>query len=282
MRMFFLTILILFVLQVTSSVEASNRVFASCDTLINVEKEGMISFYLYANPGFIIEGDSTKIFAFVENAIPDMTFDWYPKDCVSKSDSSTVFAFPKETTNIYLTITSGSQSVTDSINVKVLSTPRGFSVNVIDNDVYLEWDKVETAEFYIVRRNDETIVNYIESTSFVDKDVAEGNYCYTVISVRYANISPEAERECVELLTLSEYNETEIDIYPNPTRKEINIQADQLKSVFLYNVFGQMILSESVECDNISVDLSELESSVYLLEVETEVETFTRKIYLIK
>ena len=266
MRMLFLTILSIFF-------NVSN---ALClDTLD-------MKLSLYANPGFIVEGDTTKIFSFVQGADSEVTYEWSPKECIAKADrdSSIVRAFPRETTTFVLTITCGSQSVTDSIKVKVLSTPREFTLDVVDNDVYLKWQSVETARLYRVRRNGETIVNFLQDTVFVDRDVADGSYCYAIISARDELISPETEKRCVDILDLAE-EKGEAEIYPNPTKGELNVKMQGLKSVVIYDMTGRMLLDETSEGE-VTVDLSGFDSGIYLLKMETDSDIFTRKINLIK
>ena len=264
--MLFLTILSIFL-------QTSN---ALCLDTLDVELS------LFANPGFIVEGDTTKIFAFVQGADSEVTYDWSPKECIAKvdRDSSIVRAFPRETTTFVLTITCGSQTITDSINVKVLSTPHGFTLDVVDNDVYLKWQSVETARLYRVRRNGETIVNFLQDTTYVDRDVADGSYCYTVISARDELISPETEKRCVDILALTE-EKCESEIYPNPTKGLLNVKMQGLKSIVIYDMTGRMLLDETLE-DEVTVDLSGFDSGIYLMKMETESGAFTRKINLIK
>ena len=241
-----------------------------------------ISLSLFANPKFIVERDSTKIFANVSNANSEVKYDWSPKEFLIQQDSSVVIAFPKKSTTFKLTVTCGSQYVTDSLRIDVLSAPEEFTATATGNDVCLQWDEVEIAELYRVRRNGETIVNYLDTTTFVDTDVPDGIYCYTVVAVKHALISPETEEICVEVVGLTEDEDSQIEIYPNPVTNKMNIKAQRIESITIYNVMGQSLLKQDVDSEDASIDLSEMDSGTYLLQIETGSGIVIRKINVIK
>jgi len=58
----------------------------------------------------------------------------------------------------------------------------------------------------------------------------------------------------------------EITLYPNPTTGIVNIEAEGLKNVVIYDVTGRMMMSVANES---TIDISNLEAGVYFFSVET-------------
>ena len=70
-----------------------------------------------------------------------------------------------------------------------------------------------------------------------------------------------------------------IKIYPNPVKGALLfIELQQPTTVECYNLTGQRILKTTVSPQNITVDISQLNSGVYLLQLQNEQGTLTRKI----
>lgn len=70
-----------------------------------------------------------------------------------------------------------------------------------------------------------------------------------------------------------------IKIYPNPVKGALLfIEVQQPTTVECYNLTGQRILKTTVSPQNITVDISQLNSGVYLLQLQIEQGTLTRKI----
>lgn len=59
----------------------------------------------------------------------------------------------------------------------------------------------------------------------------------------------------------------EINIFPNPTTGIVNIEAEGLNKVVVYDVIGRMMMSVAGES---TIDISNLEAGVYFFSVETE------------
>ncbi|MEN8203452.1 MAG: T9SS type A sorting domain-containing protein [Bacteroidota bacterium] len=76
----------------------------------------------------------------------------------------------------------------------------------------------------------------------------------------------------------------DITIFPNPTSNVVSVRFDtpprNFTSIAVYNINGQVVLSDQIEPGNqiYRVDVSELVGSVFILKVETDKESFTRKI----
>lgn len=87
-----------------------------------------------------------------------------------------------------------------------------------------------------------------------------------------SNIRGESLKE--ELLNAS------LNVYPNPTRSIININADAFIEngmISIYNINGQKMLTKGVENGTISLPLEGFQKGMYLLKVSNELETQTKK-----
>ncbi len=74
-----------------------------------------------------------------------------------------------------------------------------------------------------------------------------------------------------------------VAIYPNPTTKELNLSSNDnvIKSVAIYDILGKKIFYTEVDVHFLQVDVSEWQSAVYIVQVETEkgtvIERFVKK-----
>ncbi len=76
------------------------------------------------------------------------------------------------------------------------------------------------------------------------------------------------------ILSRDDYDLNAVKIYPNPTSSILNIEtAKQLKSITIYTVLGKVITKTTTS----SIDVSNLKSGMYLLEIEDEEGNLTSK-----
>ncbi len=73
------------------------------------------------------------------------------------------------------------------------------------------------------------------------------------------------------------------NVYPNPAKNNVNIKLSNVLSsekvdVLIKNISGQTISKHSFNADNISLDISDLSSGLYLLQINTETGTQTAKL----
>ncbi|MCK5855935.1 MAG: T9SS type A sorting domain-containing protein [Bacteroidales bacterium] len=74
-------------------------------------------------------------------------------------------------------------------------------------------------------------------------------------------------------------NEVSLNIYPNPTNKEINIQSsEQMKSVRIYNVAGSEVMNFTPLSDILNVNISDLSNGLYYMSINYGDKVVVRKI----
>ncbi len=73
-----------------------------------------------------------------------------------------------------------------------------------------------------------------------------------------------------------------IKLYPNPTKNRLNINAgtENIKSVLIYNLTGELILKTKVNKNKTSLNISNLANGVYLVKINTVNGTKTEKIII--
>ncbi|MFC4686481.1 T9SS type A sorting domain-containing protein [Epilithonimonas pallida] len=81
----------------------------------------------------------------------------------------------------------------------------------------------------------------------------------------------------MDQLVVSEVAKTEINVFPNPISDFINIKSNQaIRSVKLYNAAGLLIKTEN--SNSSKIDMSSFPKGNYLISIETETGTETKKI----
>lgn len=69
---------------------------------------------------------------------------------------------------------------------------------------------------------------------------------------------------------VDEKEDIKAKIYPNPTNDFVNISGENIVNVEVVNIMGQTILSKKSDADETKIDISGLNSSVYLIKMRTK------------
>lgn len=120
-----------------------------------------------------------------------------------------------------------------------------------------QYDTDYECSFVIKNANDEII--------YISDDLADGLF------LDYNNNCEDAVEE-VE-------SSNNLRLYPNPTDGIVNIEGEGTMTISVMNMLGQKIL-EIEATDNATIDLSNCESGIYMIKVETINETHVEKINL--
>ena len=80
-------------------------------------------------------------------------------------------------------------------------------------------------------------------------------------------------------LGINDINDIKVSVYPNPTTNNINIQSDeQIMNITVYNTIGQMVRNVSPAATNFSMEMSNLDTGMYFVNVFTETGSKTVKV----
>lgn len=80
-----------------------------------------------------------------------------------------------------------------------------------------------------------------------------------------------------ELSVSLEENDVTFNVYPNPANDMINIEAQDIELVELYDIYGRMLYSEDIN-DNTSIDISDFAEGIYFIKIYSEGKNSVKKI----
>jgi len=76
-----------------------------------------------------------------------------------------------------------------------------------------------------------------------------------------------------------ESNQTaEMEVYPNPTNGNLNIEVNKNSMVSLFDLNGRLVMTEKAKSDIINWDISDLENGIYILTTETNGTIYSQKV----
>ena len=145
--------------------------------------------------------------------------------------------------------------------------------------VTMTWDAADNANEYVVYLDGEMLDTTTE-TSYVKGFNEEGTHHFTVSSVCENGESEQSEAFEFEIKgeSISELSNN-VKVYPNPVDDVLYINTNEnITEVNVYNVVGVKMTTVNGQQTNVSVNMSNLNSGVYFVEVKTEKENIIKKI----
>lgn len=141
--------------------------------------------------------------------------------------------------------------------------------------VYRSDDGVEFAEIAAI---DNTEHEYFD-------EVGAGNYYYKVTAFSSACESTPAqtnENTDFVYVTVTSVGEQGINanIFPNPVKEQLSIQATDITEVNLYNTIGQSVYHYNGLTNSLGINTSDLESGIYIVKVVTSEGFVSRRIII--
>jgi len=118
-----------------------------------------------------------------------------------------------------------------------------------------------------------------------DQNLTVGDNITNIANIFFDFNEPVITDPSIVLIDVSsgvgEAASNDVLIYPNPTNGELNIVSDVLlKQILLYSSDGRLLLSESMNSASHRIDVSSMESGIYLLELSSELGTRVQRLII--
>lgn len=170
--------------------------------------------------------------------------------------------------------------------------------------VKLMWDKPNPADglsgYYLFRKYGEDgeyeRIKLLGSsaTSFTDNTAnVEGHYYYRLYAYYQATdctSSPASTRDDPNQFYLHVYysptdvedmESTTMRLYPNPVRQTLNVEAEGLNHVTVYNMLGQSVYEADCDADMVHVNVSNWSEGMYLVKIRTAQGTVSHRVSVV-
>ena len=145
-----------------------------------------------------------------------------------------------------------------------------YTIGEVENHEHYTWE-IDNEEWKIIPDNNECIVCATtpdKGTLYVRAENHCGSvYDYIVLNAKF----------------IEDQDNADVRIYPNPITDFVNIQQNDITCINVYDSFGQIVIGNNYNFDNqVTLDLSNLRSSIYIIEIITLEQTFVERIYIKK
>ncbi|MDT0557299.1 endonuclease [Ichthyenterobacterium sp. W332] len=164
-----------------------------------------------------------------------------------------------------------SPSISGGIGDLTLTTQRKFSGGTGDLSIYVNGNLVGTIAY------DDTVQNSSLPNINVEGDIV------LVIT----EDTPDGDRVAIDDLSWTCYTELSIEensletvkLYPNPvTNNSFTVETTQNLNLEIYDVLGKIVFSKTVGANTSTIDISNLNSGIYLIKLNSGGRSFTKKL----
>ena len=77
---------------------------------------------------------------------------------------------------------------------------------------------------------------------------------------------------------IAELDETMATVYPNPTSGTLEIEAENIEAISIYNMLGEKLFEASASGNNFEYDFSPNETGVYIVRIQTKKGIVTKQV----
>lgn len=149
---------------------------------------------------------------------------------------------------------------------------QNLQINKEGNTVNATWETPETGSptGYDIYVNNSLVAENTDVTSYTINNVDK--YCSIEVVAHYADGRESVGVIAAHGLSLTENEDADIAIYPNPAKDNIRLSAigSQMSSVRIYNSVGMMIEEIKVNADNMEIEVSDYVPGIYFFSIQTE------------
>ena len=124
----------------------------------------------------------------------------------------------------------------------------------------------------MIYRDGELVVSEpVTGNTFTDEADADAEYCLKVVHGGLPNVSYYA-MSCLTCQgeSIVENELEDLMVYPNPTKSNLNIAAENMRRISIINTLGQVVYDAEVDSDNEVIDMAQYESGLYMVRIITD------------
>ena len=164
-------------------------------------------------------------------------------------------------------------------------------INFIGEYYYLEgefgahlmWDNADYTtsldRYEVYRSNNgvkyELIRSIVETPSIshyecYDQLDAAGEKYYRIVAFYKDGCESDPEDIAVFVTSAGENWADNVALYPNPTSGKVSIKAEAMRQITIINVMGQVVMSQAVDNNDVTLDMSTFDNGMYIVNVITE------------
>ena len=125
--------------------------------------------------------------------------------------------------------------------------------------------------------------NYTELTYVNEEMVAtlnDGNKHNVKVVALYENekTSVPVVKEIISTVDVTEVEENELNIFPNPVKDVVMIQGNNINEISVYNSVGVLVERIEAGSNEVEINMNDYNTGIYFVQVNTEDGTATRKV----
>ena len=169
----------------------------------------------------------------------------------------------------------------------IQQSPNLIGIYELDGNAPVPPQPVEGVVGAILYRDGEFVGMFDATTTTYQEVLEPGEYTYTIRviyggdpDVTYYAMSC-GDEVVVDWLSVEE-DEVINSIYPNPTSSDLHINATAMRHITVFNAMGQVVYNQDVNSDEMVLNMSQLESGVYMVKVDTENGSSVKRITVVK
>ena len=110
-----------------------------------------------------------------------------------------------------------------------------------------------------------------------------GVYSVTLFATNGASSDMEVKESYITVVDESnvlELSANDVAIYPNPASSVMNVRAEGLQQISIYDITGRIVFEKDVNSDNETIDISKFQRATYAIRITTDTGTFVRTLVI--
>ncbi len=160
--------------------------------------------------------------------------------------------------------------------------------NVVSYNIYKGLASVISAEIEEDELWEQLNASPVNDQVFIDNswssDYPNGMYMYAVEAVYTEGVAEYTFSNTIDIIItgIEDIIANNISVYPNPTSEFINITGIQGSELYLYDAAGKLVYTERIESDQTQLNVGNLPSGSYILNIVLDNNVITKKVSITK